>query len=118
MFIPPGTNLEALASSASYVGSSEHKTYTSRAGAPRPRRDATKCDPMLHGDFDQLTTWLRTAIAAGHVGAPWESEFPRYVWTKQGGTWYEARLVNREQGTYKGYEIVADEVPDELRGHA
>jgi len=32
----------------------------------------------------------------------------------QGGTWYEGRLVNSGQGTYKGYEIRPTELPDGL----
>lgn len=50
----------------------------------RPRADATKCDPALHGDFARLTAWLRRAVADGRVGAPWEGDFPRYVWAMQG----------------------------------
>lgn len=110
-----GTELGDVAARVRYVGSSEHKSYRSPAGAPRPRRDATKCDPALHGDFRQLTSWLREAILAERVGSPWEGRFPRYVWTNEAGSWYEARLVNREQGTYKGYEIRPEELPEELQ---
>jgi hypothetical protein len=70
--------------------------------------------PVLHGDFDRLTLWLRSAVAAGRVGAPWEGDFPRYVWAEREGRWYEGRLVNREQGTYKGYEIKKAELPKGL----
>lgn len=114
VFVPPGTELGELAARVRDVGSSEHKSYASPAGAPQPRRDATKCDPAQHGDFRQLSTWLQDAVRAGRVGSPWEGHFPRYVWTSQGGTWYEGRLVNREQGTYKGYAVRLDEVPEEL----
>lgn len=61
-----------------------------------------------------MTAWLRGAVAAGRVGAPWESDFPRYAWTMQGQAWYEGRLVNSGQGTYKGYEITPDELPHGL----
>ena len=55
--------------------------------------------------------WLREGILAGAVGAPWEGDFPRYVWCEKDGVWYEGRLVNREQGTYKGYELKPSELP-------
>ena len=70
---------------------------------PRPRPDATLRDRALADSRDQLTQWLRAAITKGVIGGPWEGEFPRYAWYKQGDTVYEARLVNRTQGTYKGY---------------
>jgi hypothetical protein len=107
-------DLPKLATRVRYVGSAEHKTYPSPAGTPRPRADATKCDPVLHGDFRELSRWLREAVSKGHVAAPWEGDFPRYVWVSQGGSWYEGRLVNREQGTYKGWEISEDELPEGL----
>lgn len=97
-----------------YVGSAEHKTYPSQAGRPQPRADATKCDPALHGDFEELTRWLSEAVAKGQVAGPWEGDFPRYVWANHDATWYEARLVNREQGTYKGWEARVDELPEGL----
>ena len=100
-----------MARRATYVGSAEHKTYPSPAGQPRPRADASKCDPKLHGNFAELTQWLREGIRAGTVGAPWEGDFPRHVWCEKDGVWYEGRLVNREQGTYKGYELKPSELP-------
>ena len=111
---PSPVDLVALAGRVSYVGSAEHKTYPSAAGAPSPRADATKCDPLLHGRFQELTDWLRRAVAAGAVGSLWDGAFPRYVWVRVGGTWYEGRLVNREQGTYKGYPIDQSELPEGL----
>ena len=107
-------DLAVLGQRVRYVGSAEHKTYPSPSGTPRPRADATKCDPQLHGNFEVLTTWLCEAIQAGRVGAPWEGDFPRYAWGEHGGVWYEARLVNQEQGTYKGYAIRDDERPSGL----
>lgn len=108
-------DLRAIASAVRYVGSAEHKTYPSQAGPPRPRADATKCDPNLHGDFEVLSALLVAGICAGHIGGPVESSFPRYVWAEMEGEWYEARLVNREQGTYKGYGIDRSELPLALR---
>ncbi|WP_327106169.1 hypothetical protein [Nonomuraea glycinis] len=97
----------------SYVGSGEHKSYPSFAGQPRLRADASKCDPE-YKDADEITDWLRQAIACGNVGAPWEGEFPRYVWRGLDDVIYEARLVNRELGQYKGYPLTSSERPEGL----
>ena len=103
--IPPtdGT-LDALAARVRYVGSAEHKSYPSEAGPPALRKDATPCDQTL-GDFETFSSWIASAIRKGRIGAPWEVDFPRYVWVLREQTWYEARLVNPIQGTYKGYEL-------------
>jgi hypothetical protein len=105
-------DLEAIAGRVTYVGSAEHKTYPSAAGRPRRRADATKCDPRLHGDFGRLTEWLRSGIRKGYIAAPWEGDFPRYAWAEIDGTWYEARLVNSVQGTYKGWETTVGQLPE------
>src|SRR5512139_2926851 len=109
--VPLGADLARLAERVSYVGSPEHKTYHSFAGSPRPRADATKCDPRLN-DPAVLTGWLRLAIMRGNVGEPWEGDFPRYVWHRQDGVVYEARLVNRELGQYKGWALELSEWPN------
>jgi hypothetical protein len=105
---PEGVDLVLLAERASYVGSSEHKTFPSFAGPFNPRADASKCDPQLT-DQEELTRWLREAIVAGQAGQLWEGDFPRYVWCKQGDVTYEARLSNPELGQYKGYPLEPDE---------
>jgi hypothetical protein len=110
---PVGVNLSELAKRASYVGSCEHKSYPSFAGPPKLRADASKCDPAL-SDPAKLTSWLRESIAFGHVGEPWEGDFPRYVWHRRQGEVYEARLVNRELGEYKGYPLERGEEPEGL----
>ncbi len=111
--VPDGVNVHAIAARAVYVGSPEHKTYPSAAGPPKLRADASKCDPNL-GSFDALTQWLRKAIVDGECGGPWLGDgFPKYVWCRPlgYGTCYEGRLVNSEQGQYKGYPLFADEEP-------
>lgn len=107
----PTADLARLAAVARYVGSPEHKSYPSPAGPSALRADATKCDPTRHGDFAELTAWVRSAIEAGRVGAPWDGEFPRYAWGWHDGVCYEARLVNAEKGEYKGYELLDSEAP-------
>jgi len=111
--VSDGVDLTALSERVSYVGSPEHKTFPSFAGPPRPRADASKCDPKL-ADVVELTGWLREAVKAGAVGALWEGDFPRYAWCRRGGVAYEARLVNPVQGQYKGYPLQPGEEPGGL----
>jgi len=107
-----GVDLNALARRTRYVGSVEHKDAPSEAGWPRPRADASICNIAVSSDFRRLTAWLRNAIRNGHVGAPWEGEFPRYAWYRHGQTVYEARLLNRVSGEYKGYPLDRKEWPE------
>jgi len=110
---PPGVNLREVSAQVRYVGSSEHKDTPSFAGEPRPRADAAICDRSLAGSQDRLTEWLRSAVINGTVGALWEGKFPRYVWYRPDAhTIYEARLVNREAGWYKGFLLDRDEWPE------
>ena len=108
--VPPDTDLDGLAAMARYVGSPEHKDFPSFAGQPRPRGDASLC-PREIRDVAIVTEWLRSAIRRGSTGAPWEGGFPRYVWHKDGDTVFEARLVNRSDGSYKGYPLARAEWP-------
>jgi hypothetical protein len=111
---PAGAALSDLAQRASYVGSPEHKTFPSFAGPPQPRADASKCNPRL-ADREQLTGWLRAAIADGQIAAPWEVDFPRYVYYRHNDLVYEGRLVNPVLGEYKGYPLQPDEWPGWLK---
>jgi hypothetical protein len=108
--VPLDTNLDALANRVSYVGSPEHKVIPSFAGRPRLRADASCC-PREITDREMVSEWLRAAIRRAAVGAPWEGEFPRYVWYMHRNIVFEARLVNREIGSYKGYPLDNDEWP-------
>lgn len=111
---PEGVNVSELASHVTYVGSPEHKTAPSFAGHPRPRADATKCDASLGDRIGDIQRWLRRAVEVQCFGGPWESGFPRYLWCKVGDVVYEARLVNRVLGQYKGWQLEPDEWPDEI----
>lgn len=104
--------LAAVAETATYVGSPEHKDAPSFAGSPRPRADATLCGPEWLGRQADLTAALQAAILEGNVGAPWEGRYPRYVWARIGGQVFEGRLVNCELGQYKGYALAAEEAPE------
>jgi hypothetical protein len=109
---PEGIDASGLVLRVTYVGSPEHKTGPSFAGAPRPRGDATKCDNALNGHLDQIQEWLRQAFRVQCFGGPWEGDFPRYAWCKVGEIVYESRLMNRGLGQYKGWQLEPDEWPD------
>ncbi|MBW3538821.1 MAG: hypothetical protein KY476_00985 [Planctomycetes bacterium] len=109
---PEGVNASELAARITYVGSPEHKTGPSFAGAARPRGDATKCDAALNDRLSDIQAWLQRAFEVQCFGPPWEGDFPRYAWCKVGETLYEARLVNRGLGEYKGWQLEPDEWPD------
>lgn len=111
----PDIDLESIAKCAKYVGSAEHKDISTPAGLPRPRADASICDQAISKNFSKLTKWLRAAVRLGHVGGPWENGYPRYVWHKEDEIVFEARLINRESGEYKGWPLQSDEWPDFLR---
>jgi hypothetical protein len=104
-----------LAERVEYVGSAEHKDGPSFAGHPRPRADASLCDPALSDQQERVTRWLRTAVRQRAVSATMDGEFPRYVWYWQQGIAYEARVTNRERGQYKGYPLNRDEWPADIR---
>lgn len=108
--MPPNADLDSVASRVRYVGSPEHKDIPSFAGRPRLRADASCC-PREITDAELVTEWLRLAIRRGVISANWNGDFPRYVWHKEGDTVFEARLVNRGDGSYKGYPISVDEWP-------
>ncbi len=111
IYVPPDTDLDRLADRATYVGSPEHKDVPGFAGQPRLRADASCC-PREIADLELVNGWLRSAIRRGATGAPWEGEFPRYVWYKEGDTVFEGRLVNREAGSCKGYLLGENEWPN------
>ena len=108
---PEGVDLANVATRATYVGSPEHKSQRSFAGHPRPRVDASICDSDLDWQQDLVTLWLREALLAGDVGAPWESGYPRYVWKRVDDDVYEGRLLNSGNGEYKGYPLRPEEHP-------
>ena len=109
--VPSDVDLEGVAGRVKYVGSPEHKDTPSFAGQPRLRADASRC-PRWISDPDVVSGWLRDAIRRGATGGFWEGGYPRYVWYKERRTCFEGRLVNRGDGSYKGYQLGDDEWPD------
>lgn len=110
--VPPGVALDRLAERARYEGSAYHKDAPSFVGQPKPRPDASICPRDL--DRQTVTEWLRSAIRRGMVGPPWEGEFPKYVWHREGDTVFKGQLVNHLQGSYKGYPIDRKDWPKAL----
>jgi hypothetical protein len=108
--VPDGIDLLLLAERVSYVGSPEHKAGLSFAGRPAPRADASKCLNSIKKE--QAQTWLREGVKSGICGGLWEGDFPRYVWRIIDEQRYEARLINRTLGQYKGYPILEEEWPE------
>lgn len=112
---PKSVDVVAIANRIRYVGSPEHKNETTFAGSPRPRSDASICDRALNGRLADINTWLRDAVIAGQFSELWDQgAFPRYVWHREGGDVYEARLVNAGSGEYKGYKLNRDEWPEDF----
>jgi hypothetical protein len=72
------------------------------------------CDRGFHKQQAMVTEWLKTAVRRGCVSSFFEGEFPRYVWYLHEGAAYEARLVNRTRGHYKGYSLLRQEWPNGL----
>lgn len=115
--VPASVDLEAAAKQAKYIGSPEHKNAPSPAGPPKLRSDASCCPLEIVQKWKEVTGWLRNAIRNGSTGEVWEghpTRFPRYVWYRQGDRVFEGRLVNQDQGEYKGYPLERSEWPEDF----
>ena len=79
-----------------------------------PERDATPrfletCEPPdVDARLQERFLYCRKALTLSN------SLDPRYVWCKVGSVVYEARLVNRELGEYKGWQLEDDEWPHSI----
>ena len=106
-----GLDFENIAKRARYTGSPEHKDHKSFVGQPKRRSDASVCDVSLATKKREITKWLKNAIKNKQIGEFFEGDFPRYVWHKEEDVVYEARLINRTTGEYKGYPLLSSEAP-------
>lgn len=107
-----GAELATPATRAKYLGSIEHKSYPSPAGDPSPRRDASKCPRLEEHRWPELTEALRTSIRVGCVSDTFDpGGFPRYVWGKLDGQYYEARHLSTPGDAYKAYPVEHFELP-------
>ena len=105
------SQLEQLSKIVTYVGSPEHKRSPSFAGHPRPRADASICPKELLDHQEKINGWLSCAVNKGSISEEFEGNFPKYVWYKDDDHVFEARLVNKIQGTYKGFPLNPEEWP-------
>jgi hypothetical protein len=92
-------------------------------GCPTWGAQNTRSYPALPADRDFVPTrlaapgrsrtgkWFPNGCGPQSDEPPWEGEFPRYVWYMHRNIVFEARLVNREIGSYKGYPLDNDEWP-------
>lgn len=98
---------------AAYVGSIEHKGYTSPAGNPRPRATASQCPRIEATRWPELTRALQAAIRVGCVGRSVDpGGYPRYVWGTFEGRWYEARHLSVPHEGYKAFPVETFELPE------
>lgn len=107
---PPEVDLDGVAGRVTYEGSPDHKDFPSFGRPRRRRHNASPC-PRSIRDPEVVSGWLRDAIRRGVTGKLWEGDFPRYVWYKHEDTVFEGRLVNRGNGTYKGFPLRKSEWP-------
>ena len=119
----PPTLTSAQIESASYEGSPEHKAKRWWGGLPEARpgpdggysrpgkQETTVCPLVTEKDRDKATSWIQDALRAGNFKRVQNDKvFPRYLWLKDDeGNHWEGRLVNSEQGTYKGWPIDREE---------
>jgi len=102
-----------VAAQVKYVGSPEHKDYTSDAGLPSLRSDASRCDPNL--PWAEIQQALKRGIEHECVSEQFEEGFPRFVWGWLEGRLYQARHIRGPAGTYKGWALEPFEQPDDPR---
>ena len=111
--IPPDTDLDSLSETVRYVGSPEHKDIPSFAGNlayVRMRRVVRATLPVSRRwqDGSALRSNEEPRALLGKVRSQ------DMCGIKHGDTVFEGRLVNRGNGSYKGYLLASDEWPDEI----
>lgn len=106
--------LRELANKVHYGGNPVHKRNPGDFGlAPpsRPMPDKTLCDPS--GVFTRKVALklLREGIERGCISEQEDNGFPRMVWSVDENEYvFEAKLDNRDQGSYHGYPLPQDDV--------
>ena len=90
-----------------YIGSALHKSQNNPFGIPPAlRSDASRCPNEITPQ--QAQGWLQKAFQTGTVSKTLEGNYPSKAWAREGDRYWEARLSNREQGEYHGYQIHPD----------
>lgn len=124
---PAGANLQRMALSCRYEGSSRHRPSGISAadreagrtleGLSRRHPDKSVCPPELANDHVRVEAMLRQAVEAGHAG-DWGQDSPYYpakVWYKDThtGIIYMARENSPRSGKYHGYPL---QLGEEVQG--
>ncbi|WP_207458002.1 hypothetical protein [Azospirillum sp. SYSU D00513] len=110
----PRSELDTMADRASYGGNPEHKLHPGDYGfgaLPHPRPGKMLCDAEGPFGKSQAESLLKAAFRKGMVSRQTRGDWPQNVWAvTTAGVPYEAQLENRDQGTYHGYPMAADDV--------
>ena len=110
--------LEELAGRVRYEPSPRHKknpveyglTPLGDKGTPCERSSAFKSGTPI-AKLKKAKTLLKRGVKMGLVSKQWEGDFPSAIWAvTDDGEPFEARLENREQGTYHGFPLLDDPV--------
>ena len=110
----PDPSLEEAAVNAKYAFSEYHQCGPTGPKAKKRTKPASHC-PRQWTKQEALNA-IRQAIRSGDVSVKRTSEgFPRFVWHREGDTWYVARTQDRADGVYHGYPIEEAELPYGLR---
>ena len=110
---------ESQIAAASYEGAPDHKAKRWWGGLPgarpgpggsysRPGKQRTTICPLVtKAEREQATLWVQEALRTGNFKrVQGDRVFPRYLWLEDGtGNCWMGRLINSEQGTYKGWPI-------------
>jgi hypothetical protein len=108
----PFDRRKASADGLRYTGSPVHKSKPADFGldpptSPRPGK--TLCDKVREFSRAQAQELLRTGLGRAMVSVQEWGGWPQNVWSVLDGEAFEAQLENREQGTYHGYPMAADD---------
>jgi hypothetical protein len=108
----PADRRKAYAERVRYTGNPEHKAKPGDFGLEpptNPRPGKTLCDKVREFSKAEAEKLLRVGIGRGMVSVQERGGWPQNVWSVLTGEAFEAQLENREQGTYHGYPMAADD---------
>lgn len=109
----PEASLLNVAAGVSYVGSPYHCRGENGERVRRRGKPASVCPKRWSAEDARAA--LKRAVLNGNVSEAWESDYPRYIWYREGTTIvYEARLSGGFPGSYHAYPIEADQVPRDV----
>lgn len=108
----PTADLQALATSARYEGTANHKLHPGDYGfvpPVNPRPAKSPCDELRPVLREEAATLFRQGLAMGMVSRFDPGGVPKYVWAVDaGGEVYEAKTKPPDK-SYHGYRIGDDE---------